>query len=68
MALIGHALGPGDPNAALAAVKIGQHVPDQIRVAAWATYLVWPIGALVGALGVLWSNPKPRETCASHEA
>lgn len=56
MVLIGHALGPGDPNAALAAAKIGQHVPDQIRVAAWATYLVWPMGALVGALGVLWSS------------
>jgi len=56
MVLIGHALGPGDPNAALAAAKIGQHVPDQVRVAAWATYLVWPIGALVGSLGVLWSS------------
>lgn len=56
MVLVGHALGPGDPQAALAAAHVGQHIPDQIQVAGWATYLVWPMGALVGALGVLWSS------------
>jgi hypothetical protein len=58
MAFVGHALGPGNPDAALATVQVGQHVPDQISVAAWATYLVWPIGVLVGALGVLWSTSR----------
>lgn len=61
MVVLGHFLGPGDPNAALAAVKVGQHVPDQISVAAWATYLVWPMGALVGSLGVLWSSTRASE-------
>lgn len=56
MALLGHALGPGNPQAALAAAQVGQHIPDQLEVRAWATYLVWPMGALVGALGVLWSS------------
>jgi len=58
MALVGHALGPGDPQAALAAARAGQHLADQLPVAAWATYLVWPMGALVGALGVLWSSSR----------
>jgi hypothetical protein len=61
MALVGHLLGPGNPDAALAAVHAGQHVPDQISVAGWATYLVWPIGVLVGSLGVLWSSPRASE-------
>ena len=61
MAMLGHALGPGNPDAALATVHAGQHVPDQISVAAWATYLVWPIGALIGALGVLWSSSRGSE-------
>jgi len=56
MALLGHALGPGNPQAALAAAQVGQHIPDQLEVHAWASYLVWPMGALVGALGVLWSS------------
>ena len=61
MLLVGHALGPGDPQAALAAAQAGQHIPDQIQVAGWATYLVWPMGALVGALGVLWSSTSTRD-------
>ena len=68
MVVIGHALGPGDPNAALSTAAIGQHVPDQIRVAAWATYLVWPMGALVGALGVLWSSSRGSEVSRGTEA
>ena len=61
MVLVGHALGPGDPQAALAAAHVGQHIPDQLKVAGWATYLVWPMGALVGALGVLWSSTRPAD-------
>lgn len=55
MAVTGHLLGPGDPDAALAAATAGTGVPVQLEVTARATYLVWPIAALVGSLGVLWS-------------
>lgn len=67
MALIGHALGPASPKVAIAAVKIGQHVPDQVSVHAWASYLVWPMGALVGALGVLWSSSRGSQEERSQE-
>jgi hypothetical protein len=55
MAVTGHLLGPGDPDAALRDATVGQHVPVQLAVQARAAYLVWPIATLVGALVVLWS-------------
>jgi hypothetical protein len=55
MAVTGHLLGPGDPDAALRDATVGQHVPVRLAVQARAAYLVWPIAALVGALVVLWS-------------
>ncbi|MGH8967749.1 MAG: hypothetical protein ACRDXB_20840, partial [Actinomycetes bacterium] len=58
MALTGYALGPGDPDAALDAVGAGGQVPVQLTVTAFAAYLVWPAGTLIGALVVLWSPPK----------
>lgn len=60
MAWTGHLLGPGDTDAALAAASAGEQVPVQLRVTAKASYLVWPLAALVGALVVLWSPPKDR--------
>lgn len=55
MTVTGHLLGPGDPDAALAAAKIGEQVGVQLQVTARATYLVWPISVLIGGLMVLWS-------------
>ena len=55
MAFTGHLLGPGNPDAALAAAKAGAQVPIELEVTAKAGYLVWPIAALVGSLVVLWS-------------
>lgn len=55
MAVTGHLLGPGDTDVALAAVKEGAMVPVQLEVTAKASYLVWPIAALIGSLVVLWS-------------
>ncbi|MGN6132346.1 MAG: hypothetical protein ACTHOK_18560 [Nocardioidaceae bacterium] len=61
MAYVGHLLGPPDPNAVLAAGKVGAHAAVQLGVAAWTAYLAWPIGVLAGALLVLWSKPlEPR--------
>ena len=66
MALTGHLLGPGDPDAALAAAKIGSQVPEALDVGTrpvWPLtdylqntlpfYLAWPVGVLAGALVVL---------------
>lgn len=61
MAVTGHLLGPGDPDAALAAAAPGAHVPVPLTVHAKAGYLVWPIASLVGALVVLWSPPRDAE-------
>jgi uncharacterized membrane protein YeaQ/YmgE (transglycosylase-associated protein family) len=58
MALTGHLLGPGDPQAALVHAKLGATVPADLRVTAKADYLVWPIAVLIGSLMVLWSPPK----------
>jgi Na+-driven multidrug efflux pump len=58
MAVTGHLLGPGDPDAALAAAKAGGRVPVPLAVTAKASYLVWPIAALIGSLIVLWSPPR----------
>lgn len=72
MAGTGYLLGPADPGVALAAAKVGARVPEQLSVTAVATYLVWPIAVLTGALMVLWSRPKPQpetgtETSAGSE-
>ncbi len=56
-AVVGRALGPGDPQAALASAHVGQAVPVQLSVTATPGYLVWPVAVLAGALMVLWSSP-----------
>src|SRR4051812_29298038 len=56
MGLVGHALGPGDPQAVLATARIGTKVPDQLHVEAHAAYLAWPVSVLVGALLILWGR------------
>lgn len=53
MSLTGHLLGPGDTRAALAAAKVGAHVPERLDVDAVTVYLVWPMAVLLGALVVL---------------
>jgi hypothetical protein len=56
MSWVGHVLGPGKPDVALATAKVGQHVPDQLVLHAHTGYLVWPIAALVGTLVVLFGR------------
>jgi len=60
MTVTGYLLGPGAPDAALAAAKVGEQVGVQLEVTAWAAYLVWPISVLIGGLMVLWSQPRDR--------
>ncbi|HEX6249328.1 MAG TPA: hypothetical protein VFZ64_15780 [Nocardioidaceae bacterium] len=64
MATVGGALGPDDTEAALEGARQGEMVPVELTVSAVPFYLMWPMGALVGALMVLWSVPGvdlPRE-------
>ena len=56
MALVGHVLGPGDPQAVLDTAPLGARVPDQLHVAARAAYLAWPVSVLLGCLVVLWGR------------
>jgi hypothetical protein len=56
MALVGHLLGPGDAQAALASAPVGAQVPAPLDVDAVTVYLAWPITVLVGALVVLWGR------------
>lgn len=47
-------LGPADPRDALPGAAVGTKVPLQLKPQASAVYFVWPIAALLGALGVIW--------------
>ena len=62
MSWVGHRLGPGNPSAALAAAKVGAHVPDQLVLSSHTAYVVWPLGALLGALIVLFGRPAVSDT------
>jgi hypothetical protein len=66
MAVVGHVLGPPDPQHALAAAKVGATVPEALDVGTvpvWpltdylqdtlAVYLTWPVGVLLGVLLVI---------------
>ena len=57
---IGLWLGPADPREVLPHVKEGAKVPLQLKVHAWGLVLVWPITALLGAVGVIWGSDAGR--------
>jgi hypothetical protein len=77
MAALGHRLGPGSTSQALAAARIGAKVPERLDVGTgahtglhWATlpfYLSWPVGALAGAVLVLFRDVRSGDS-ASGEA
>lgn len=59
MYLVGHQLGTTDLDAALRHTAIGKGVPAPLVPKAHAVYLVWPVLALAGALGVLLLTTPP---------
>jgi hypothetical protein len=68
MAVVGRALGPADPDVALASVQRGQSVPIALVVTATPSYLMWPVAVLFGGLMVLWSSPGvPRPRDVQHD-
>jgi hypothetical protein len=53
-------LGPANPRDVLPHVADGAKVPMQLRVHASGLLLVWPITALLGAIGVIWGTDAGR--------
>lgn len=53
-------LGPADPKDAIAHAAIGGKVPMQLKPHAMGVTFVWPVAALVGAVGVLWGLDESR--------
>lgn len=54
MLWVGLWLGPPDPESVLPTVDVGDKVPLQLKLHASGIQLVWPVAALVGAIGVIW--------------
>jgi hypothetical protein len=68
MLRIGLWLGPADPKSVLPHVPVGTKVPLQLEPKAIGVLYVWPIMALVGAIGVIWGTDDARATPpATHE-
>lgn len=57
MAMVGHLLGPESAAAVARGAADGDSVTADLRVQPGAAYLVFPVGALVGALVVLLTFP-----------
>ncbi len=49
-------LGPPDPHSLMGHLRVGQHAPVQLRLTSRGEWLVWPMAALLGCLGVLWGT------------
>ena len=61
MLRIGLWLGPANPKHVLPDVAVGAKVPLQLRPHASGVVFVWPITALLGAIGVIWGSDSRRE-------
>ena len=56
MLRVGLWLGPANPKDVLAHVPVGHKVPLQLKTSADGVLFTWPLGALLGAIAVLWSS------------
>jgi hypothetical protein len=65
MLWVGLVVGPGNPDAALAHAAVGDKVPMQLKTQASGVTFMWPIAALLGAVGVLWGIDDHRKQAAS---
>ncbi len=57
---VGLWVGPPDPGKALEHAATGAKVPMQLKTHARGAFLVWPITALLGVVGVLWGIDERR--------
>jgi hypothetical protein len=53
---LGRWLGPPDPHRVMSHLAIGGHAPVQLALTSHGEWLVWPMAALIGAVGVLWAT------------
>ena len=53
-------LGPADPQSVLPDVAVGHKVPLQLETSTTGVFLAWPIGALLGAVAVLWGSEETK--------
>ncbi len=59
MRTVGLAVGPPDPHSLLTGAEQGTRVPIRLTVTMPAVYLIWPVAALLGSVGVVWgTEPK----------
>jgi hypothetical protein len=56
MLRLGLWLGPANPKDVLTDVPVGHKVPLQLKTSADGVLFAWPLGALLGAIAVLWSS------------
>jgi hypothetical protein len=56
MLRVGLWLGPTNPKDVLPDVAVGAKVPLQLKPHAYGVVYVWPITALLGAIGVIWGS------------
>ncbi|RNM15975.1 hypothetical protein EFL26_07405 [Nocardioides pocheonensis] len=60
MLRVGLWLGPADPKSVLPHAAVGARVPMQLKPGASGVVYVWPITALLGAIGVIWGTEQHR--------
>jgi hypothetical protein len=60
MLRIGLWLGPADPKSVLPHAAVGSKVPLQLKPKVTGVLYVWPIMALMGAIGVIWGTDEAR--------
>jgi hypothetical protein len=56
MLRLGLWLGPANPKDVLTDVPVGHKVPLQLKTSADGVLFTWPLGALLGAVAVLWGS------------
>lgn len=68
MLRLGLWLGPADPKDVLPHVAVGHKVPLQLKTHTAGVDFAWPLGALLGALGVLWGTDEKRSPDNAHDS
>lgn len=62
MLRVGLWLGPANPKDVLRDVAVGHKVPLQLKTSAAGVDFSWPLGALIGAVAVLWGSEDRRRS------
>lgn len=67
MLRLGLWLGPASPKDVLPHVAVGHKVPMQLKTNATGVDLAWPLGALLGAVAMLWGSDEARRSPAADQ-